>query len=121
MLTDNQKSRINHLKHLGLHPKNILDIGAYRGNWATEIKKIFTESKVLMIEGNEENREYLRQIGLPYHISVLYKEVCEKEYYKCQTGCGKGNTIYKENTFFPFEKEAVQCNTLDNLLKDEPN
>jgi len=120
MLTENQKNRITLIKNLGMNPKSILDIGAYHGNWAKSVKEIFPDSYVKLIEGNKDNKEELEKTGFPFLIDVLYKEKVDKEYFKCETGCGEGNTIYKENSFFPFGSETVTCNTLDDALDDDP-
>jgi len=120
MLTENQKNRITLIKNLGMEPKSILDIGAYHGNWAKAVKEIFPDSYIKLIEGNKDNKEELEKTGFPFLIDVLYKEKVDKEYFKCQTGCGEGNTIYKENSFFPFGSETVTCNTLDDALDDDP-
>jgi FkbM family methyltransferase len=120
MLTENQKNRITLIKNLGMNPKSILDIGAYHGNWAKAVKEIFPDSYVKLIEGNKDNKEELEKTGFPFLIDVLYKEKVDKEYFKCETGCGEGNTIYKENSFFPFGSETVTCNTLDDALDDDP-
>ncbi|QXU42329.1 hypothetical protein [Pedobacter sp. D749] len=55
----NQKSSLLNLKKLGFNPVNILDIGAYEGNWALEMKSIFPKSNILMIEAQEAKREIL--------------------------------------------------------------
>ena len=39
------------LKKMGVYPKNVLDIGAYHGNWTNEFLSFFPKSQILMIEG----------------------------------------------------------------------
>ena len=46
-----QHKSFNNLKNLGYVPKTVLDIGAYEGLWSKEIKTIFTDAAILMIEG----------------------------------------------------------------------
>jgi FkbM family methyltransferase len=38
------------LKQLGYHPKHILDIGAYHGNWTLEMLKIYPSAKYYLFE-----------------------------------------------------------------------
>lgn len=54
-----QQSSFVRLKNLGFNPKNIIDIGAYEGNWTTDIKTLFPDAHVLMIEGQENKKSIL--------------------------------------------------------------
>ena len=52
-----QEVRFLYYKSLGIKFDKVLDIGAYLGTWKEMFQKIFTESKILMIEANKEKEE----------------------------------------------------------------
>lgn len=53
---------INNMKRNGFHPRTILDIGAYHGEWTSEVKNIFPDSYFLMFEANPQKREILKSV-----------------------------------------------------------
>lgn len=44
--------RLKHVKALGFNPKVIFDVGAFVGDWAVQTRKIFSDSKFLLVEPN---------------------------------------------------------------------
>lgn len=95
---------------------SVLDIGAHRGKWTTEFKKEYPDSKVLMIEANEDHINDLIKVG-PYVTALLGKENKEMDYYICDDKQNNhGNGIYKENTNVPFKTVKKRCYTLESLL-----
>ena len=95
---------------------SVLDIGAHRGKWTTEFKKEYPDSKVLMIEANEDHINDLIKVG-PYMTALLGKENKEIDYYVCDDKQNNhGNGIYKENTNVPFKTIKKRCYTLESLL-----
>lgn len=60
------------LKNNGFYPKNILDIGAYEGGWTKMIKKIYPNSKVLMIEPLPSKVNKLNEICKIFNGSVYF-------------------------------------------------
>ena len=95
---------------------SVLDIGAHKGKWTTEFKKEYPDSKVLMIEANEDHINDLIKVG-PYMTALLGKENKEMDYYICDDKQNNhGNGIYKENTNVPFKTIKKRCYTLESLL-----
>ena len=69
---DNDMYRcIDRLKNLGLNPECIVDIGAYNGNWTSEVIKIFNQSTFLMVEPLE-SKEALLKKNVKKNENVLY-------------------------------------------------
>lgn len=71
-----QLKSFHSLRNLGFIPKTVLDIGAYEGIWATDLKDIFTDCRILMIEGQTSKENILKQAcrnkqGLEYKIALL--------------------------------------------------
>ncbi|MEO5910957.1 MAG: FkbM family methyltransferase [Pelobium sp.] len=71
-----QESSFTRLKNLGFKPQIILDIGAYEGHWAQLFLKEFPESKIMMLEGQEQKETFLSPLcqsnpSLHYQIALL--------------------------------------------------
>lgn len=113
------EKRFNHYKNLNIDFKNVLDIGAYEGQWSRLFTSIYPDANVLMIEANTEKEDILKQIG-NYKIALLgSKDNEEVDYYKCLNGVPTGNGIYPENTEYQFEPEKRKTITLTTLLGSE--
>ena len=41
------------IKNCGLEPKFVIDVGAHKGTWTSEVQNIFPDSKFLLIEPQE--------------------------------------------------------------------
>ncbi len=63
---------LENLKQIGFSPKNILDIGAFQGEWTKQIKKIWPNSHVLMVEPQESKKGFLEQVVKAYPETVSY-------------------------------------------------
>src|ERR1700761_4554613 len=51
---------IRNLKKNGLNASNIIDIGAYKGEWTEDVLKIYPDAGYLMIEANPEREKDLQ-------------------------------------------------------------
>jgi len=108
---------VQKLKHHNFDIKNILDIGAHRGEWTKKFKESFPEVHSIMIEANPNHSEYLSTVG-EFHIALLGKTNEEVDYYLCtDVQNNHGNGIYKENTNVPFRSERRKMVTLELLLQ----
>ena len=56
------EDRLRNLRQAGFRPKRIIDAGAHRGGWTRDVKDVFPEAVVLMIEPMPECREELGKI-----------------------------------------------------------
>lgn len=113
------EKRFNHYKNLNIDFKNVLDIGAYEGQWSRLFTSIYPDANVLMIEANTEKEKTLKEIG-NYKIALLgAKDNEEVDYYKCLNGVPTGNGIYPENTEYQFQPEKRKAITLTTLLGSE--
>ena len=117
-MTPHEK-RFNYYKNINIDFKNVLDIGAYEGEWSRLFTSIYPDANVLMIEANIEKENILKQIG-NYKIALLgSKDNEEVDYYKCLNGVPTGNGIYPENTEYEFKPEKRKAITLPTLLGSE--
>jgi len=113
----NLERRLTHYKSFNVKFDNVLDIGAFKGEWTKTFKKYFPESNVLMIEANEDHEEDLKKVG-EYKIALLGEEDGkEVDYYKAVGKIQTGNSIYLEQTtteFIPVKKKTIRLPTLLN-------
>lgn len=50
------------LRANGFHPTVVIDVGAYRGDWAKLCNEIWPDASILMIEANPERAQQLQQM-----------------------------------------------------------
>ena len=102
------------LKNNGFKPKNILDIGAYKGLWTRHAKTIFPGSEFHLIEAIDYDE--LHNYDNVHNI-VLSDSEKEVDWYQMKN---TGDSMFKENTghfknCVPMKKNAT---TLDNIFSD---
>lgn len=60
------------LKNNGFTPKNVLDIGAYEGEWTKMIKMIYPDCNVMMVEPLPEKESILKELCIKFNGSVNF-------------------------------------------------
>lgn len=85
-------------KILNFTPKNILDIGAYKGFWSEDIKKVYPNSNIFMIEGDSERQEDLKKTGMPFQIALLSDMEKDVVFHRTASRFSTGNSLYRELT-----------------------
>jgi FkbM family methyltransferase len=99
------------LLKVGWYPKTVLDVGAYKGTWTTQTKRVFPKAKFTLIEANPHNE-------LNAFDDVIYtlvgKEDSVVEWFSNQS---TGDSIYKETTniyrdIIPIQKPIVKLDSL---------
>jgi FkbM family methyltransferase len=110
--------RLQLLKQKGFYPRVIYDVGAFRGEWSKEIKKIFPDSCFFLFEANKNNEPYLRGQGFPFFIELLGNEEKNVIFYSID---GTGDSVFKENTHYynnkNVKKSELQMKTLSSVVK----
>lgn len=116
--------RIEFLKLSGFTPQRILDIGAHQGVVAKQMKSLWPNSDILMIEANPYLEDTLKNVGFRYKICLLGKENKTVPYYLTKKWLlSSGNSIYREMTP-DYSDEFVDVLQLpmfklDDILNDE--
>ena len=65
---DMEASLLN-LKRCGFSPKNVIDVGAYTGEWSQMCRRLFSDARILMIEPQSGSRETLwEMVALDGHL-----------------------------------------------------
>ncbi|MEO0685555.1 MAG: FkbM family methyltransferase [Cyanobacteria bacterium J06649_11] len=115
---------LERLKERGVSPTTVIDIGAYEGEWTTLFKSVFPESKVLMLEAQNNKAPVLQEIcdgferDVDFSISLLGEKDHEKvTFVEMETG----SSVLEESSPYHrdyLEKETI---TLDSLLLRYPN
>lgn len=116
-----QHKSFNNLKSLDYIPKIVLDIGAYEGLWSKEFKSIFPDAAILMIEGQQNKNNKLKEISssltnTTYKIGLLGGEEKEIEFNIYETA---SSVLTEDNeTNALIEKRTLEL--LDNIVKKTP-
>jgi FkbM family methyltransferase len=102
-------------------PENVLDIGGHTGEFYSEIKSVYSDSQVYIIEGNKDCEPFLKTLNTRYRISLMSKNEKEIIYYKTKKDplC-TGNSIYREITDFFSDENIIQekriTETIDGIF-----
>jgi len=102
------------LKNNGFKPKNILDIGAYKGLWTRHVRTIFPVSEFHLVEAIDyDELNYYDNV----HKVILSDTEKEVDWYQKKN---TGDSMFKENTGHFKDCEPVKRNatTLDNIFND---
>ena len=92
---DYHEQRLKFLKDKGFKPNVIYDVGAFRGLWSVEIKKVFNEAQFFLFEANEANKSYLEKLPFPHFIAVLGDHKGLVTFYANNT---TGDSVFREQT-----------------------
>jgi FkbM family methyltransferase len=96
----------------------IYDIGANRGDWSLNLKKILPHSEFILFEANSVHNQNLISTGFQFFNCVLSSP--DKHYVDFYKVDGTGDSYYRENTTYYNRENLVThlpCTTLDNLVK----
>jgi FkbM family methyltransferase len=105
--------KLQDLKNKGYIPDTILDIGAHKGEWTNETKRIFPTSKYFLFESI--NYPQLRNVQCNgVFIVTLNDCVKEVDWYELQN---TGDSMFKEKTSHfvnvnPTKKQTIDLNSL---------
>lgn len=104
---------LERLKYFNFDPKNILDIGAHKGVWTRDVRKVFPYANYLLMDATEYDE--LKNSGEKYIIAILNNENVEVDWY---TNHSSGDSIFKENSQHYTNIEAIkkQSVKLDDLV-----
>jgi FkbM family methyltransferase len=121
-------SALSRLRARGFAPKAILDVGAYEGQFARDVRRIFPEAHVLMIDALAENEETLKyvcdEIGdAAYAIAMLGdSDIEDIPFFVVDTErrpdlVKTGSSKFREKVDFPMQERRVAQRRLDSLIE----
>jgi len=110
--------RMSVLRNNNINISNLLDIGAYRGDFTRMVKNIWPQVKVWQIEADERQMPYLQ----PDAINALLSSVSNKEvefFTLGENSITTGSSMYRELTGYYINPIVVnkRTTTLDDLMK----
>lgn len=98
------KNRLRHLRH---PIKRVLDVGAYRGDFARLIRELFPGAYIKCVEGDDRQEAYLQEFETEFYL--LGKKTKQVDFYTLpDSQCTTGSSIYRENTIYYQEPLVVQ-------------
>jgi FkbM family methyltransferase len=106
----------NRLQHLKRPVKSVLDVGAYRGDFARLSKKLFPGATIKCIEADERQKPYLKEFDTLFCL-LGNKNKAVDFYTLPENACTTGSSMYRENTVY-YQNPIVirkQCYKLDDL------
>jgi FkbM family methyltransferase len=102
----------------GLNPKNILDIGAFEGNWAKMAMSVWPTANLILVEANPAKASLLRRKSELANVKVIEGLLGPDEKTVSFHLMESGSSVFQENS--PLERQSihVQQKTLDSLELD---
>jgi len=114
---------LEHIRENGFVPPAILDVGANAGEWSRVAASIFTSSRILMFDGDPQNKPLLhntaKEIGIrsQYHLGLLGAEKkTAVTLYRPEVGT-TGSSLLPELTSFGKQAITLSMDTLDSVLE----
>jgi FkbM family methyltransferase len=112
------------MRRLGFRPSRIVDIGAYKGEWAEMAGAVFPEASVLMLEAQENKRATLEERKrasrgrLDFRISLLGREARENvEFHQYAQAETAASVLVDHKSAFS-HKLTCRMQVLDDLLRE---
>ena len=109
---------LQNLKANGFAPRNIIDVGAWIGDWTEHVRPIFPSAEFLMVEANPGKQPGLEAVaaklgpGVRVRMALLGPEPrAEVPFYAMEAG----SSVLPENTGFDRVLLALPMTTLDSV------
>lgn len=109
---------IQRLLESGLEIRVVFDIGANKGRWTRQQKRLIPHAQFFMFEANAQHEEKLKKIGDRYFLGVLSADGMPADFYRIN---GTGDSLYIEKTehYGAESKVRVDTRMLGQLCIDE--
>ncbi len=113
----NYQSLLRSLIADGIDISVVFDIGAHKGRWTKEHKKIIQGAAFYLFEANKEHLDKLNSRGERVFIGVLSSNGLPAKFYK---KVGTGDSLYKENTghYSDENYDLVETKTLGQVVQE---
>ena len=117
-------THLQRLARLGYVPTNALDIGAYDGAWAEQLKRAFPAARIHCFEAQDQMEPALKGLterhpDIGFTKALLGSDSSRVvEFHVQDTKHGsRGSSIYKETTGFETRVVAMPIQTVDEILE----
>lgn len=81
------------LRAAGWTPRNVLDVGGYKGHWTRQVRAQFPSASFVVVEPNFHPE--LRSLDVPVHYELLSSEVKQVQWH---SNLSTGDSMFKELT-----------------------
>jgi FkbM family methyltransferase len=112
---------ISNLRKNGLDAKQIIDVGAYKGEWTHDVLKIFPGAEYLMIEANPERDKDLaafltahKNPRVRYELALLASQTGENKVFHVMDTASSVLDEHKDTTA---DKVQLTTHTLDEIAR----
>jgi FkbM family methyltransferase len=118
-----EESAYRRLYTKGFRPTQIIDVGAYRGDWTRLARRVFPQTPVLMIEAQDTKRPDLETVcreltDVRYVQALLGRSSGEtKRFFAMETG----SSMFAENSNAPRTATELVTSTLDHVAGTVPS
>ena len=112
----------------GINPGTVIDVGAWRGEWAHRAAGIFKNSRFLLLEANPDHEPSLRELcsrhpGIDYRLALLGAKPRSAVTFHIPSelairGGSQGGSIFPEVTAFPQLTKKLPMVVLDDVAHD---
>lgn len=112
---------IENLKKLGFQPKTILDVGAFKGEWTKNVKEIYPNASILLVEAQPERAQEISFLvkdsrNLYFESSLVgSKDDDEVIFNVLKTGSSVFKQLHKSKT--QSKTVTLKTKTLDTLVE----
>jgi len=105
------------LQKNGFAISTVYDIGANKGRWSRDMKRILPGSNFFLFEANESHRKKLSSRGFTFFICVLGSKEETRRFYSIG---GTGDSLYLEKTkhYEELNSREVTTQTLKGLVQE---
>jgi FkbM family methyltransferase len=114
---------LENTKKNGFHPKTVIDIGAYVGNWSRMAARLFPSARFFLIDGNPEHEKFLQkaQLEIPAKSDLAIcllgpQEKGDVVFYQLDSG----SSVLPELTTYQKKAVHLPMQTLDQFLASRP-
>jgi FkbM family methyltransferase len=110
------------MKRRGYHPRVAVDIGAYAGDWTISLRRLFPDTRILMIEPQASRRPRLQALaqahdGVEFAPALLGRAAADRvTFYEAETG----SSVLRDPGNTAAQSTAMEMTTLDAVVHTTP-
>ncbi len=115
---------LDNMRRLGLNPKWLVDIGAFKGEWTVDGLKTFPQARALMLEANEDRRPDLEALKAAhpgradFRIALLGPEDKQGVIFNEYPNVPTGNSVLSDWRGSNVKKTARHQQRLDDIARE---
>jgi FkbM family methyltransferase len=101
----------------GFAPRTIVDVGAFNGDWSRLARRIWPQSRLIMVEPNAQNHALLADVAKDIDATLVRELLGARDGETVQFNVmGSGSSIMSERSAVARTVETRQLRSLDSIL-----